>query len=36
VSGHQAGNTPQAFSHLARVRAADALHGHTGRAAHRR
>ena len=35
VSGHQAGNTPQALSHLALVRAADALAGHTGRAAHR-
>ena len=31
----QAGNTPQAFSHLALVRAADALAGHTGRAARR-
>jgi GH15 family glucan-1,4-alpha-glucosidase len=36
VSGHQAGNTPQALSHLALVRAADALAGHPGRAAHRR
>lgn len=35
VTGHQAGNTPQALSHLALVRAADALAGHTGRAAHR-
>ncbi|CAH0195891.1 Trehalase [Microbacterium sp. Bi121] len=32
----QAGNVPQAFSHLALVRAADALAGHSGRAAHRR
>ncbi|MEW1963546.1 glycoside hydrolase family 15 protein [Microbacterium sp. NPDC077644] len=32
----QAGNMPQAFSHLALVRAADALAGHSGRAAHRR
>jgi GH15 family glucan-1,4-alpha-glucosidase len=31
-----AGNTPQAFSHLALVRAADALAGRHGRAAHRR
>jgi GH15 family glucan-1,4-alpha-glucosidase len=31
-----AGNTPQAFSHLALVRAADALNGMHGRAAHRR
>lgn len=30
-----AGNTPQAFSHLTLVRAADALAGHTGRAADR-
>lgn len=29
------GNTPQAFSHLTLVRAADALSGHSGRAAHR-
>lgn len=36
VSGRQAGNTPQALSHLALVRAADALAGHPGRAAHRR
>ncbi|MCC4909526.1 glycoside hydrolase family 15 protein [Microbacterium sp. cx-59] len=36
VAGRQVGNTPQAFSHLALVRAADALHGHSGRAAHRR
>ena len=28
-----AGNTPQALTHLALVRAADALVGHTGRAA---
>jgi len=34
--GRQAGNTPQALSHLTLVRAADALAGHTGRAAHRR
>ncbi|WP_218125791.1 glycoside hydrolase family 15 protein [Microbacterium sp. cf332] len=32
----QAGNTPQALSHLALVGAADALAGHAGRAAHRR
>ncbi|WP_438352149.1 glycoside hydrolase family 15 protein [Microbacterium sp. CJ88] len=32
----QAGNTPQALSHLALVRAADALGGRHGRAAHRR
>jgi GH15 family glucan-1,4-alpha-glucosidase len=36
VAGRQVGNTPQAFSHLALVRAADALQGHGGRAAHRR
>ncbi len=36
VAGHQAGNVPQALSHLALVRAADALNGHGGRAAHRR
>ncbi len=35
ATGHQAGNTPQALSHLALVRAADALAGHPGRAAHR-
>lgn len=34
-SGRQAGNTPQALSHLALVRAADALAGHHGRAADR-
>ncbi|GAA3638559.1 glycoside hydrolase family 15 protein [Microbacterium awajiense] len=33
--GRQAGNTPQALSHLALVRAADALVGHSGRAAKR-
>ncbi|UYO97844.1 glycoside hydrolase family 15 protein [Microbacterium sp. M28] len=32
----QAGNTPQALSHLTLVRAADALAGHAGRAADRR
>lgn len=32
----QAGNTPQALSHLSLIRAADALAGHGGRAAHRR
>nr|WP_201471323.1 glycoside hydrolase family 15 protein [Microbacterium hydrocarbonoxydans] len=31
----QAGNTPQALSHLSLIRAADALAGHRGRAAHR-
>ncbi|MDQ1129779.1 glycoside hydrolase family 15 protein [Microbacterium sp. SORGH_AS_0888] len=36
ASGRQAGNTPQALSHLALVGAADALAGHAGRAAHRR
>lgn len=36
VEGAQhAGNTPQAFSHLTLVRAADALAGHAGRAADR-
>ena len=35
VERRQAGNTPQALSHLALVRAADALAGHAGRAAHR-
>lgn len=34
--GRQAGNTPQALSHLTLIRAADALAGHSGRAAHRR
>ncbi|MDT3329182.1 glycoside hydrolase family 15 protein [Microbacterium sp. KSW-18] len=33
--GRHIGNTPQALSHLALVGAADALAGHTGRAAHR-
>ncbi|WP_341955091.1 glycoside hydrolase family 15 protein [Microbacterium sp. LWH13-1.2] len=32
----QAGNTPQALSHLSLIHAADALGGHGGRAAHRR
>ena len=32
----QTGNVPQAFSHLALVRAADAIGGHGGRARHRR
>jgi len=32
----QAGNTPQALSHLSLIRAADALAGHRGRAADRR
>ncbi|GAA1858421.1 glycoside hydrolase family 15 protein [Microbacterium koreense] len=32
-AGRHAGNTPQALSHLALVRAADALAGHSGRAA---
>lgn len=35
IARRQAGNMPQAFSHLALVRAADALGGHGGRAAHR-
>lgn len=35
ASGRHIGNTPQALSHLALVGAADALAGHTGRAAHR-
>ncbi|MBB2976848.1 GH15 family glucan-1,4-alpha-glucosidase [Microbacterium endophyticum] len=35
VSQRQVGNTPQALSHLALVRAADALAGHQGRAAKR-
>lgn len=34
--GRQAGNTPQALSHLSLIRAADALAGHRGRAADRR
>jgi len=34
-SARQVGNMPQAFSHLTLVRAADALGGHSGRAAHR-
>ncbi|OAN36597.1 glycoside hydrolase family 15 protein [Microbacterium sp. H83] len=34
-SGRQAGNTPQALSHLSLIRAADSLGGHAGRAAHR-
>lgn len=36
VARRQTGNTPQAFSHLAFVRAADALAGHGGRGVHRR
>ena len=37
VANHrQAGNTPQALSHLSLIRAADALAGHRGRAADRR
>ena len=36
ANARQAGNTPQALSHLALVRAADALGGHGGRAAHGR
>ena len=35
AAGRQTGNFPQAFSHLALVRAADALGGHGGRATHR-
>ena len=35
-AGRHAGNTPQALTHLALVRAADALGGHAGRAALRR
>ena len=34
-ASRHAGNTPQAFSHLTLVRAADALAGHSGRAADR-
>ncbi len=34
-TGRHAGNTPQALSHLALVRAADAIAGHGGRGAHR-
>jgi GH15 family glucan-1,4-alpha-glucosidase len=36
TGGRQAGNTPQALSHLSLIRAADALAGHRGRAADRR
>lgn len=36
VHSRQAGNTPQALSHLTLIRAADALAGHRGRAADRR
>lgn len=36
ANSRQAGNTPQALSHLSLIRAADALAGHRGRAAHRR
>lgn len=36
ANARQAGNTPQALSHLSLIRAADALSGHGGRAAHRR
>lgn len=36
ANARQAGNTPQALSHLSLIRAADALAGHGGRAAHRR
>lgn len=35
-TSRHAGNTPQAFSHLTLVRAADALAGHSGRASGRR
>lgn len=35
ANARQAGNTPQALSHLSLIRAADALAGHGGRAAHR-
>ena len=35
-NARHAGNSPQAFSHLTLVRAADALGGHSGRASHRR
>lgn len=35
-ASRHAGNTPQAFSHLTLVRAADALAGHSGRASNRR
>lgn len=36
ANDRQAGNTPQALSHLSLIRAADALAGHRGRAADRR
>jgi len=36
ATARQAGNTPQALSHLSLIRAADALAGHAGRSAHRR
>ncbi|MEV7608212.1 glycoside hydrolase family 15 protein [Microbacterium sp. NPDC089320] len=36
ANARHAGNTPQALSHLSLIRAADALAGHGGRAAHRR
>lgn len=36
TNARQAGNTPQALSHLSLIRAADALAGHRGRAADRR
>lgn len=36
ANARQAGNTPQALSHLSLIRAADALAGHGGRAAHSR
>lgn len=36
ATGRQAGNAPQALTHLALVRAADALGGRVGRGAHRR
>ncbi|MCP1427545.1 GH15 family glucan-1,4-alpha-glucosidase [Microbacterium foliorum] len=36
ANARQAGNTPQALSHLSLIRAADALAGHAGRSAHRR
>ena len=36
ATGRLSGNAPQALTHLALVRAADALRGNLGRGAHRR